>query len=243
MVAIVSKVNNCGSFLNLILFYLKCLSDQASKHFSIKVIMTLVRNSIQMVKIRTNELEQCINFIIELEKLKDVNRKTRPIGLNRFENSAEHSWHVCIAALLLKDTANDQIDISRVIKMLLIHDLGEIDVGDTIVYETNATIRAEEEKSLRRTLSILPEKTCSEFLSLWQEFEAGVTHDACFARAIDRIPPLLQNLLGGGHSWHEFNITKERVVSVNRRIEKGSKVLWSLMSKKLDQAELDGMFD
>ena len=81
-----------------------------------------------------NPIEKTLNFIIEVEKLKDVQRKTRPVGLSRYENSAEHSWHVCLSALMLKDYANDNIDINRVISMLLIHDLGEIDAGDTIIY-------------------------------------------------------------------------------------------------------------
>ena len=93
------------------------------------------------------DLEKVIAFIIEIEKLKDISRKTKPIGLDRFENSAEHSWHVCISALMLKETANETINIDRVIRMLLIHDLGEIDAGDTIVYaKENNALKAKEEK-------------------------------------------------------------------------------------------------
>jgi putative hydrolase of HD superfamily len=190
------------------------------------------------------DLEKVIAFIIEIEKLKDISRKTKPIGLDRFENSAEHSWHVCISALMLKETANETINIDRVIRMLLIHDLGEIDAGDTIVYaKENNALKAKEEKGLKRVLSILPDKTRDEFLELWKEFEAGETHDACFARAIDRIPPLLHNIYGGGHSWHQHKVSKEQVHSVNQRIELGSKQLWAMIRKKLDKAEQEGLFD
>ena len=165
------------------------------------------------------DIEKILGFIVEIEKLKDVHRKTKPVGLDRFENSAEHSWHVCLTALMLKDFANEKIDINRVIKMLLIHDLGEIDVGDTIIYANETS-----------------ENKAKEFLALWHEFEAGETADSCFAKAIDRVPPLLHNIHGGGHSWEAHGITKEKVFSVNQRIEAGSKELWSVMHNKLEDA-------
>ena len=114
-----------------------------------------------------DEIKQILDFIVEIEKLKDVVRKTRPVGLNRYENSAEHSWHVCLSALMLKDSANGDVDIDRVIKMLLIHDLGEIDAGDTIIYasETQA-IKDEEEAGIKRILNILPEGRADEYLML-----------------------------------------------------------------------------
>jgi putative hydrolase of HD superfamily len=149
-------------------------------------------------------IEKALSFIIEIEKLKDVQRKTKPVGLNRFENSAEHSWHVCLCALILKDYSNDSIDINRVLKMLLIHDLGEIDAGDTIIYsrETNEA-KTKEKKGLERLLSLLPGSMNIELMKLWEEFESGETADARFAKAIDRIPPLLHNIYGEGHSWKQ----------------------------------------
>ena len=104
------------------------------------------------------EIEQVLDFIVEIEKLKNVHRKTRPVGLERYENSAEHSWHVCLSALMLKDFANQPVDIDRVIKMLLIHDLGEIDAGDTIIYAgETAELKAIEAAGLQRVIEMLPQ--------------------------------------------------------------------------------------
>lgn len=187
-------------------------------------------------------IEKILEFIVEIEKLKDVHRKTRPVGLERFENSAEHSWHVCLTALMLKDYANEEIDINRVIKMLLIHDLGEIDAGDTIVYAAHTSeYQATEKAGISRLFNLLPDGMSDEFLDLWQEFESGETADARFAKAIDRVPPLLHNLHGEGHSWKAHGVTKEQVFSVNQRIEAGSKDLWSVIRKKLEGAVEAGL--
>jgi len=187
-------------------------------------------------------IRQTLDFIVEIEKLKDVYRKTRPVGLDRFENSAEHSWHVCLSALMLKDYANDDIDIDRVIKMLLIHDLGEIDAGDTIIYESETkAIKDEETAGVQRVLDILPEGKAEEYMLLWNEFEAGETPDSKYAKAIDRVPPLLHNLHGGGHSWKKHSISKQQVLSANKRIAKGSKNLWEVLEKDLESAADKGL--
>ncbi|MCH8537626.1 MAG: HD domain-containing protein [Alkalimonas sp.] len=183
------------------------------------------------------DIEKILGFIVEIEKLKDVHRKTKPVGLDRFENSAEHSWHVCLTAFMLKDFANEEIDINRVIKMLLIHDLGEIDAGDTIIYASETSEnKAEEAAGVRRLLNLLPAGMVDELMALWHEFESGDTADSRFAKAIDRVPPLLHNLHGGGHSWNTHGVTKEKVFSVNQRIEAGSKELWSVIRTKLEGA-------
>lgn len=188
------------------------------------------------------DIQKALNFIVEIEKLKNVQRKTRPIGLERYENSAEHSWHVCLAALILKDSANEPINIDRVIKMLLIHDLGEIDAGDTIIYASEtAEIKQQEEAGLTRIFALLPDGQAQQYIDLWREFEQGETADAKFAKAIDRVPPLLHNLLGDGHSWKEHNVAKEKVIGLNSRIAKGSQVLWSSLEKKLNQAVKNGI--
>lgn len=186
-------------------------------------------------------IEKVLSFIVEIEKLKDVKRKTRPVGLTRYENSAEHSWHVCLAALMLKDYANEAVDIDRVIKMLLIHDLGEIDAGDTIIYASETQSIKEEEAGLIRLLAILPQGQAEEYLSLWYEFEQGESVEAAYAKAIDRVPPLLHNLHGDGHSWRDNRITQEQIFSVNSRIAKGSEVLWSRLERQLDTASTDGI--
>jgi len=182
-------------------------------------------------------IEQVLNFIVEIEKLKDVNRKTRPVGLERYENSAEHSWHVCISALMLKEYANEPVDIDRVIKMLLIHDLGEIDAGDTIIYASETPeLKAKEEEGLKRILDLLPEGQADQYLSLWHEFEEGESADAKFAKAVDRVPPLLHNLHDSGHSWQKHNVPKEKVFALNSRIANGSSDLWSVIEAKLNTA-------
>jgi putative hydrolase of HD superfamily len=190
-----------------------------------------------------NPIEKVLSFIVEIEKLKDVLRKTRPVGLKRYENSAEHSWHVCISALMLKDYANSQIDIDRVIKMLLIHDLGEIDAGDTIIYagETQE-IKDKEAAGLSRIFSLLPDGQGDEYLALWHEFEAGITPDSIYAKAIDRVPPLLHNLHDNGYSWKENNVPEEKVLSLNSRIAEGSEELWCNLKEKLEKAADKGFF-
>ncbi|MCW8876150.1 MAG: HD domain-containing protein [Kangiellaceae bacterium] len=187
------------------------------------------------------KIEDVLNFIVEVEKLKDVHRKTRPVGLERYENSAEHSWHVCLSALMLKDFADDPVDIDRVIKMLLIHDLGEIDVGDTIIYQSETKQAKEKEaRGVRRVLSLLPDNSVDEYMALWYEFEEGESDDAKFAKAIDRVPPLLHNLHGDFHSWRTHNIPKQKVLELNGRIAKGSVALWQVISEKIKQAFSDG---
>jgi putative hydrolases of HD superfamily len=189
------------------------------------------------------EITQTLDFIVEIEKLKSVIRNTRPVGLERYENSAEHSWHVCLSALMLKDYANEPVDINRVIKMLLIHDLGEIDAGDTIIYASETTENKQnEEAGLKRIFDLLPDGRGAEYLSLWHEFEAGETAESKYAKAIDRVPPLLHNLQGNGHSWKKHNIPKEKVFALNgRRISDGSQQLWETLEVKLQQAVIDGL--
>nr|WP_214651586.1 HD domain-containing protein [Vibrio anguillarum] len=176
--------------------------------------------------------------MVEVEKLKSVERQTKPVGLDRYENSAEHSWHVCLSALMLKDFANEEIDIVRVMKMLLIHDLGEIEAGDTVIYSSET----EENKQLERVgiqklFQLLPESSRDEYCRLWNEFEEGISPDASFAKAIDRVPPLLHNIHGEGHSWKKHNITKEKVFAFNGdRISKGSHVLWKEVESRLNEA-------
>ena len=189
-------------------------------------------------------IEDIISFMIEIEKLKNIHRKSKPVGLDRVENSAEHSWHVCLSALMLKDYANEAIDIDRVIKMLLIHDLGEIDGGDIIIYssETKAQ-KAKEAAGVKRILSYLPEKTQKTYMALWYEFEAGKTSDSKYAKAIDRVPPLLHNIHSDGYTWKKNNIKKEQVFSLNSRINEGSKLLWESIKTKLDEAVSKGILE
>lgn len=187
-------------------------------------------------------IEKVLGFIVEIEKLKGILRKTRPVGLDRYENSAEHSWHVCISALMLKDYADHEINIDRVIKMLLLHDLGEIDAGDTIIYAAETPEnKAKEASGIHRLFSLLPPEQTKEYIDLWHEFELGDSADAIYAKAIDRVPPLLHNLHGDGHSWKAHDISKEQVFTVNSRIAKASQQLWTSLKQKLEKAGSQGM--
>jgi 5'-deoxynucleotidase YfbR-like HD superfamily hydrolase len=182
-------------------------------------------------------IDNALNFIIEIEKLKNVHRKTRPVGLERYENSAEHSWHVCMAALALKEFSNVEIDIQKVIMMLLIHDLGEIDAGDTIIYKSETVENKKKEaEGLKRILTMLPEEKSREYIALWFEFEDGKSAESKFAKAVDRIPPLLHNLHGKGHSWQENNVSKEMVLTLNSRIGDGSEKVWEALKSQLQEA-------
>ena len=181
--------------------------------------------------------------MVEVEKLKSVLRQTKPVGQDRYENSAEHSWHVSLMALLLKDYADEKIDINRVIKMLLIHDLGEIEAGDTIVYDAESThLKQQEASAVKALFSMLPQIMAEELNSLWLEFESGESKDAKFAKAIDRVPPLLHNIYGKGNSWESHNIPKEKVFNLNRkRIQGASQALWVEVETKLEQAVKEGL--
>jgi len=138
---------------------------------------------------------------------------------------------------MLKEYANEEINIDRVIKMLLLHDLGEIDAGDTIVYDSHTTeVKEQEDAGFRRILQLFPKEQQNNYLILWEEFENEQTFDAKYAKAIDRIPPLLHNLYGEGHSWKTYNISKEQVFAVNSKIANGSQKVWDILKDKLDDA-------
>ncbi|MDH5356489.1 MAG: HD domain-containing protein [Gammaproteobacteria bacterium] len=184
----------------------------------------------------SENINKIFAFIVEIDKLKNVLRKTRPVGLDRYENSGEHSWHVCLSALMLKDYSNESIDINHVIKMLLIHDLGEIDAGDTMIYEENMhKAKLKEREGIKRIFGLLPSENSAEYIALWEEFEFEDTAEARFARAIDRIPPVLHNLHGDLHSWQDNNIPMEKVLHVNSSIQHGSKKLWEVIESRLNE--------
>ncbi len=189
------------------------------------------------------DINEILDFIIEVEKLKSILRKSRPVGLDRYENSAEHSWHVCLSALMLRDHSNEPVDINHVIKMLLVHDLGEIDSGDKIIYSSETVEqKLDEEDGVKRLLELLPGCMGDEYLALWREFEAGNTPESKFAKAVDRVPPLLHNIHDNGHGWKKNNISKEKVFALNSiRISAGSDELWGAVETRLNQAVDDGV--
>lgn len=190
-------------------------------------------------------MQQIIDFILELEKLKGVTRKTRPLGLDRYENSAEHSWQLAILAISLERFAELHVDMNRVVRMLLVHDIGEIDTGDTIVFAEGGweERKAAELTAVQRIFGILPADQAADFLALWQEFECGETAEARFANAIDRAMPMLLNLSNHGQSWRENGISYERVVGRNAPpIKAGCPALWEYLEARLEEAKHKGFF-
>ena len=188
-------------------------------------------------------LEQQVTFILEIDRLKTVYRRTYLTDTSRFENSAEHSWHIAVMAMLLAEHANTpEVDQLRVIKMLLIHDLVEIDAGDTFAYDSaaHADKAAREQAAADRLFGLLPADQAAEFRALWDEFEARQSPEAKFAGALDRLQPLLHNLYTHGKSWQEHGVRKSQVVSLNRRMAEGAPDLWTYAEKWLEQAAAEG---
>lgn len=192
------------------------------------------------MKITENRLEKQIQFIVEIDKLKTVARRTLLItDPSRYENSAEHSWHIAVAALILSEYAEkDDIDILCVLKMLLIHDLVEIDAGDTYCHDEEGNRnKAEREKSAAdRIFSLLPPDQSEEFRELWNEFEARETPESRFCAVVDRLQPLLHAYHTHGRVWKERGISAEQEVIRNRPIENGSPILWEYVLKLIDEA-------
>ncbi|HEX6590536.1 MAG TPA: HD domain-containing protein [Moraxellaceae bacterium] len=187
-------------------------------------------------------LQRQLAFILELEKLKQVLRKTRPLGLSRYENSAEHSWQVALMAVTLVEYAHEPVDLDRVIKLLLVHDIAEIDVGDTIVYAASR-VEGIAEKDLRaaqRIFGLLPEAQGAELLALWKEYESRETAEARFAQAMDRLMPVLHNLNNGGQSWRENGISKQQVLEKNAKIGEGAPELWRWLLGQIETAHEKG---
>jgi putative hydrolase of HD superfamily len=175
-----------------------------------------------------------LSFIIELEKLKAVLRKNKPLGLDRYENSAEHSWQICMAAIALSPQTAPQVDVTRVVEMLLVHDIPEIDIGDTIVYAArSASDRARERRAALRLFGMLDAQTSETLFARWEEFEAGETREAKFARAVDRLLPVLQNVHNNGQSWLENNISLEQVLKKNAPIGEVLQQVWEQVEPRI----------
>ncbi len=181
-------------------------------------------------------LQQQIDFIVEIDKVKHVFRQTLLINGTRNENDAEHSWHLAIMALILSEHVADKLNLLRVIKMVLLHDVVEIDAGDTFCYDQREDKLTEEQKAADRIFGILPPDQAQEFQSLWQEFEERRTPEACFAASLDRLQPLLHNYFTNGHTWRKYNIRKEQVLERNKVIEHSSPILWGLAQQIIDEA-------
>lgn len=190
-------------------------------------------------------MQQLIAFALELDRLKSVTRKIKPVGLDRYENPAEHSWHLALFAASLAGYAAEPVDVSRVVEMLLVHDLGEIETGDTsaFVAEGLEERKAAELAAITRIFGLLEDPQRSRFVELWLEFEAAETAEARFAHAVDRAMPVLLNLANEGQSWRENRISYDRVVArVRAEIETGCPALWEHIAARLAAKRDEGWF-
>ena len=190
-------------------------------------------------------LHEQIQFLMEIDKLKHVFRRTKLLNGSRYENDAEHAWHLAMMAIVLHEYSNEPVELSKVVKMVLIHDLVEIDAGDAFLYdENNAISKAEAEtKAAIRVFGLLPEDQRREFIDLWKEFERKETPEARFAAALDRLEPLIQNAHTEGHAWIKYGITKDQVINKNRPpLIAGSEVLWRYAEKMIAESADKGYF-
>lgn len=190
-----------------------------------------------------DDLLKQVEFIKEIDKLKYITRRTKLLNSDRHENDAEHSWHLAMMTLVLAGHANKPVDVLKVLKMVLIHDLVEIDAGDTFIYDTtkNHTNTDEERVAAQRIFGLLPQEQAQEFIAIWEEFEAGITDDAKFARAMDRFEPLLQNASNNGGTWAEFNVPYDKVYNKKKAIKDGSTSIWAYAERLLNESVEKGI--
>ena len=178
-----------------------------------------------------------IAFALELDKEKSVFRQTHLSGHGRNENDAEHAWHMAIMAYLLKEYSNEPVDIARVMIMCLIHDVVEIDAGDTYAYDSEglATQKAREDAAKERIFSLLPEDQKAEFTAIFDEFEANETAEAKFAHSMDNFQPLILNNSNGGGDWKEHSVTAKKVYGRQSRTKEGSEKIYEITDKIIQE--------
>lgn len=181
-------------------------------------------------------------FLVEADKVKNIIRRTQTIYSERRENDAEHMWHLSLMAITLSEYAAEPVDLLRVLKMLLIHDLVEIDAGDTFAYDTVGleTKAAREILAAERIFGLLPEDMAQEFRLLWEEFELRETPEAKFASALDRFGGLMPNYHNKGGAWREMQVSVDRIKSRNRPIGEGAPAVWEYAEALIDEAEKQG---
>lgn len=191
----------------------------------------------------TNNLLKQIDFIKEIDKLKYIQRKTKLFNSDRNENDAEHSWHLAMMTIVLAEHSDKPIDVLKVLKMVLIHDIVEIDAGDTFIYDTqkNHTNTEQELLAAKRIFGLLPQEQAEEFIAIWQEFEEGSTDEAKFAKSMDRLEPLLQNTSNNGGTWKEFNVPFHKVYEKKKAIKEGSAVIWEYAENLLNESVEKGI--
>ncbi len=192
-----------------------------------------------------DRLQRQMAFLVEIDKLKTIFRRNHIADGSRTENDAEHSWYFAVAALVLGEIAGEPIDLLRVLKMALIHDIVEIDAGDTFIYD-EAALKGQperEERAAQRLFGLLPEDQASALHALWREFEAGETAESRFARSIDRLAAVLLNYASKGGSWRRHGLSKEQILAVNQRIALGSPALWVYVRDLIEDAARLGYID
>ena len=207
----------CGSFVSLV-------SSVANPNLSDSPAVRLARQ---------------IEFIAECDKLKEVFRQTLNTNSRRAENDAEHSWHLCLCVIVLAEHANVRsLDVLRVLKMLIVHDLVEIDAGDTFAYDVAAMANQHEREAVAadRIFGLLPTDQAGEFRALWDEFEAKQTPESKFATAVDRFQPMLLNCRSEGAAWNRHGVTHDRVLARNAHVAAGSQTIWEYAVKMIDDA-------
>lgn len=189
---------------------------------------------------RMERIDKQFEFIREIDKEKEITRHTFLADASRRENDAEHAWHMAIMTLLLREYANEEIDVLKTITMLLIHDIVEIDAGDTYAYdEKGKENQAErEEKAAKRIFNMLPGDQAEKMIALWHEFDAQKTPEAKFARCMDNIQPMMLNDASNGLAWEENQVKISQILKRNERTAEGSKVLWDYM-KHILQKNMD----
>ena len=185
-------------------------------------------------------MQKQMEFIVEVDKVKKIMRQTYLSDASRKEDDAEHSWHLALMAVLLKEYSNEEVDLSKVIPMVLIHDLVEIDAGDTYAYsgESAAVTETRERKAAERVFGILPEDQGKVFRDLWEEFEAYETPEAKFAHVLDNCQPMLLNDASNGLSWTEHQVRKSQIYKRNEHTAEGSRKIWNYM-QSLIQKHID----
>ena len=195
-------------------------------------------------------IEEQLNFIREIDKEKEIFRQTYLADGSRKENDAEHAWHMAIMTMLLSEYANEKIDVLKTVGMLLIHDIVEIDAGDTYAYDENAkkTQHEREKKAADRIYGLLPGEQGRKLYDLWEEFEAQETPEAKFARTMDNIQPMLLNDASGGISWKEHNVKLSQILGRNERTHLGSETIWkyaynNILKKHIQMSPLSSIMD
>lgn len=206
------------------------------------LIFKYLCNVIFIMMLNENLLRQ-INFIKEIDKVKYIQRKTKLFNSDRNENDAEHSWHLAVMAIVLAEHSNEDIDVLKVVKMVLIHDIVEIDAGDTFIYDTQKDHANTDEERLaaHRIFGLLPKEQAEDMIAVWEEFKAGETKEAKFAKAMDRLEPLLQNTSNEGGTWNEFGVDYNKVYEKKKVIDNGSNTIWHYAEKLINDSVEKGI--